>query len=469
MPTKEKDMASGQTSEMIQHLRRTVCLPDSPGRTDEQLLEDFINHRDEAAVAALIGRHGPMVWGVCCRLLRNHHDAEDAFQATFLVFVRRAASISSRELLANWLYGVAHQTARKARATIAKKIVRERQVTEMPEQAVEERDLRNDLQSLLDQELNRLPASYRVVLVLCNLEGKTRKDAAEQLGLPEGTVGSRLARGRIMLAKRLARHGLLVTDGSLLAVLSLSAASASVPASVASSTIQVATRAATGQATGMISINVAALTERVLCTMLIAKLKRGFLVLLAIGAIGFGGILSLCQLIATEEPKGTKDPTQKAAPQESKGTKDPTQKAAPQETPEAAKSKLQGTWVKASEEFGGKPVGKEGMRSQWWYINDDKLTIYSIDLRSSTPEKSEYSYSLGTDTNPKTLKFFGGMRVEGPRTKPPEDARMIYKIEGDTLTVAIGKKELPTEFKTQEGNGVIVVVFKREGKAEAKN
>src|SRR6266542_2781109 len=125
-------MATGQLSGVIQHLRRAMPLRDGAGLTDGQLLVDFNSRRDEAALAALVQRHGPMVWGVCRRVLSNYHDAEDAFQATFLVLVRRAASIASPELLANWLYGVAHQTALKARATVAKRKMRERQVTELP-------------------------------------------------------------------------------------------------------------------------------------------------------------------------------------------------------------------------------------------------------------------------------------------------------------------------------------------------
>src|SRR6266480_5612389 len=143
-------MAASPMSEVIQHLRRAVLPPDGAGTTDGQLLEDYISRRDGAALAALVQRHGPMVWGVCRRVLTNYHDAEDAFQATFLVLVRRAASIASPELLANWLYGVAHQTAMKARATAARRTVRERQVTDMPEPAVTQQDLWRDLQPLLD-------------------------------------------------------------------------------------------------------------------------------------------------------------------------------------------------------------------------------------------------------------------------------------------------------------------------------
>src|SRR5436305_5459780 len=148
-----------------------------------------------------------MVWGVSRRVLRNHHDAEDAFQATFLVLVRRAASIASKELVANWLYGVAHQTALKARAMVAKRRGRERQVEVMPEPVIAEQEPWPDLQPVLDEELSRLPDKYRTVVILCDLEGVTRKEAARQLGCPEGTVAGRLARARAMLAKRLARGG----------------------------------------------------------------------------------------------------------------------------------------------------------------------------------------------------------------------------------------------------------------------
>src|SRR5215472_15086507 len=154
-------MATSQTSEVLQHLRRAVLLRDRTPLPDGQLLEGYINRRDEAALAALVRRHGPMVWGVCRRVLANYHDAEDAFQATFLVLVRRAASIASRELLANWLYGVAHQTALKARATSAKRCARERQVMEMAEPAIAAQgDLWPDLQPLLDEELSRLADKF---------------------------------------------------------------------------------------------------------------------------------------------------------------------------------------------------------------------------------------------------------------------------------------------------------------------
>src|SRR5262249_46317585 len=151
-------MPTDQRSDVLRQLRRAALLRDGGGMTDGQLLERFVTRRDEAAFEALVRRHGPMVLGVCRRRLRNPHDAEAAFQATFLVLVRKAASISQRELLGNWLYGVAYRTALDARAAAARRRVREKQVSEMPEpQTAEHADVWRDLRRLLDQELNRLP------------------------------------------------------------------------------------------------------------------------------------------------------------------------------------------------------------------------------------------------------------------------------------------------------------------------
>src|SRR4051794_26726608 len=129
----------------------------------------------------------PIVWGVCRRLLPHEPDAEDAFQATFLVLVRKASAIRDPALVANWLYGVARQTARKARVVAARRRLRERQVLDMPEPVAPACQAEPDLRPLLDRELARLPEKYRVLILLCELEGKTRKEAARQLGVPEGT------------------------------------------------------------------------------------------------------------------------------------------------------------------------------------------------------------------------------------------------------------------------------------------
>jgi RNA polymerase sigma factor (sigma-70 family) len=292
-------------NKVIQHIQRIALLQAVGERTDGQLLENFVRRREEAALEVLVRRHGPMVWGVCRRILHNHHDAEDAFQATFLVLVRKAASVKPREMVGNWLYGVAHQTALKARATRAKRQTRERQAVDMPEPATTEPGLWRDLQPILDQELSRLPDKYRVAIVLCDLEGKTRKEAARQLGCPEGTVAGRLTRGRIMLAKRLTGRGVALSGGVLAAVLSQQAASAAVPASVVVSTIKAATLLAAGKAatTGAISVKVAALTEGVMKAMLFTKLKTVLAVVLILGFTAAGATVLTSRTAAGQDDK----------------------------------------------------------------------------------------------------------------------------------------------------------------------
>jgi len=297
---------------------RAATERDGAGKTDGELLTRFLSQRDNDALAALVHRHAPMVWGVCRRLLRSPHDAEDAFQATFLVLVRKAATVMPREMVGNWLYGVAHQTGVRLRAMAAKRGVREVQMKELPEPVVAE-TRGDDLLVLLDQELSRLPEKYRVLIVLCDLESKTRSAVARQLALPEGTVASRLARARGMLAKRLARHGLAVSGGSLAAALSQTVASASVPTSVVSSTIKVVTLVATGKtaAIGLVSAKVAALTEGVLKAMLMSKLKAVVAVVLVLGCIATGATILTCRTAAAQDkqPAAVK-PVEPAAKQE---------------------------------------------------------------------------------------------------------------------------------------------------------
>jgi RNA polymerase sigma factor (sigma-70 family) len=311
-------MAAGRIEPIIQHLRRVVLREDKGGMTDGQLLERFITHRDAAAFDALVWRHGPMVLGVCHRLLGNLHDAEDGFQATFLVLARKATSVSPRERVGNWLYGVAYTTAARARAANAKRRQRERQVIDMPEPEAARQDLWDDLQSLLDEELARLPDKYRVPVVLCDLEGRPRREVAQQLKIPEGTLSSRLTTARRMLAKRLAQRGLAVTAGSLTAMLSHNAAPACVTSSLVSSTVKAAVLIGTGYAAaGVISVKVAALAEGVVKTMFVNKIiKSSALVLLAsalvLGVGGFGaGRLNdrtLASARAGEEKDGRKEP-----------------------------------------------------------------------------------------------------------------------------------------------------------------
>src|SRR5579871_2125079 len=172
---------------------RSALLSEGSDLTDGQLLDYFVSHGEPAALEILVRRLGPMVWGVCRRILQDHHDVEDAFQAAFLVFARKAPSIHCRAKVAGWLYGVAYQTALKARTMKAKRKERETPVINMPDPAAREHDDLSELLPLLDRELARLPDHYRDVVVLCELEGKSLKETARELHLPQGTIASRLA------------------------------------------------------------------------------------------------------------------------------------------------------------------------------------------------------------------------------------------------------------------------------------
>jgi RNA polymerase sigma factor (sigma-70 family) len=270
--------------------------------SDGQLLDRFVEGQEGAVFEAIVLRHGPMVWGVCRRILRDHHDAEDAFQATFLVLARRAASVMPREKVGNWLYGVAYQTAMKAMAMRTKRRLRESQVSDMPEPEVASHDPRDELAESLDGELSRLPEKYRTPIVLCDLEGRSHKEVASQLGWPIGTVSSRLSRARAMLAKRLTRRGRSLSGGSLAVLLAQESASAAMPTRLVVSTAQAASLIAAGgvMSAGPISAGVATLTGEVMKMMLLGKLKIGVVMLLVASAIAACGTGLALQAQMTE-------------------------------------------------------------------------------------------------------------------------------------------------------------------------
>jgi RNA polymerase sigma factor (sigma-70 family) len=268
------------------------------GQTDGQLLEAFITRRDEAAFETLVRRHGPMVLSTCRRILGNYPDAEDAFQAAFLVLVRKAASVRPREMVGGWLYGVAYRAALKARTAAARRRAREQTMRNLPEPRTLEKSLGEDLLPLLDQELHRLPEKLRLPVVLCDLEGKTRKEAALQLGWPEGTVAGRLAQARALLARRLTRQGLPVSAGVLATLLSQNAGAAVVPPALVCSTVRLAWKALAGEAVlGAAPV----IAQGVVRSLLLARLKA-----LAASLLFAGLLAGAC--ISAFRPKPTPPP-----------------------------------------------------------------------------------------------------------------------------------------------------------------
>jgi RNA polymerase sigma factor (sigma-70 family) len=266
---------------IVEQLRRAVLAHTGGGLTDGQLLQCFVVRRDEAAFEAIVRRHGPMVWGVCRRIAGNTHDADDAFQATFLLLVRRAASLESPELVGNWLYGVAFRTALKARATRFRRQRYEGTLEDAPEPSIVQ-ESHEDWKPPLDQALNQLPELYRVPVVLCELEGRSRAEVARQLRLPEGTLSSRLAKARKLLANRLARHGLVLSSLSLTAAL---ARGAPVPPELIASTTQAALAGAVQCG------SIPALLEGVKQAMTLTRIKMVAVLLTVATVLGVSGSL----------------------------------------------------------------------------------------------------------------------------------------------------------------------------------
>jgi RNA polymerase sigma factor (sigma-70 family) len=281
-------MANLRMGQFIQCVRKSILLRDGGGMTDGQLLSCFVECQDTAAFEALLHRHSSMVWAVCRRVLRHPQDAEDAFQAVFLVLVRKAASIAARERLGGWLHGVAYRTALEARAGIARRRRKERRLEVIPQPEVRAEPYCGELLAVLDRELGRLPDKYRVPVILCELEGRSRKDVARQLGIPEGTLSSRLAYARKQLAAWLSCRGVAFSGGAMVLLLSREA-SANVSVSLILSTAKAARAFASGQTDG-ISAAAAGLTQGVLKTMSMFNLKAAVVALTVVTSFGIGGV-----------------------------------------------------------------------------------------------------------------------------------------------------------------------------------
>jgi RNA polymerase sigma factor (sigma-70 family) len=274
-------MVNGQLDVVVRHLHRLAGTPGGAEPSDGQLLERFAGRGEEAAFAALVRRHGPMVLGVCRRLLGQAPDADDAFQATFLVLFRRARALHRAGSLAGYLYTVAYHVALKAKANAARRQRREKEVRDMPRAERRAEDLWDDLQPVLDEELNRLPDHYRAAVVVCYLQGRTNEEASRVLGCPAGTVKSRLARARALLRTRLARRGLALAAAPLAAILA-ERAGASVPPALAQAAVRATVLAAAGQA---LAPAVTALADGVLKALFVARIKVAGALLLALGSI----------------------------------------------------------------------------------------------------------------------------------------------------------------------------------------
>ena len=286
-------MESGSINNALRQIETLYTVGTLSGRSDAQLLELFVARQGtgaEEAFAALVERHGPAVLGVCRRMLPSSHDCEDAFQATFLVLARRAASIGRRERLASWLYGVAVRTAKESRRRAALQRAGEKRLMELSRVEPEPTEDRNDVIAFLDEELNRLPDRYRAALVTCELQGKSRREAATQLGVPEGTLSTHLARGRKLLRERLVRRGVNL-GAAPFAGLSRPLVEAAVPERLLGLTVQATLGFLSGStAARVVPSAVATLAERVLKLMFLTRLT---VILASLTAAGTGAVAAV--------------------------------------------------------------------------------------------------------------------------------------------------------------------------------
>jgi RNA polymerase sigma factor (sigma-70 family) len=426
-------MAGKMIPDVVRDLSRAERLRSALILTDAQLLERFAVQRDEAAFEALLHRHGSLVYSVCRRLLYDAHEAEDAFQATFLILARKAGGIGRRALLGNWLYGVAYKVAARARKTSLRRRVWEKSDPDpdtLPNRAPQAEP---DLAPLLYEEVQRLPDKYRSPVVLYYLEGKTNEEAARQLQWPVGTVKGRLNRARELLRKRLARRGVIPTAG----VLAAHMLSATVPAALVEGTFQAALAFAADSAVAgsAASAQAHALTKGVLQTMFWSKVKLVAAGVLAVAVVtGIGGLAY--HGLAVEPP-----------------TKDDKKADKPKDDKEA----ILGFWKAVSVEMNGKKDPDEKdiadlIKTLKCIFTKDKQVI---ELAGGA---KEYTYKLDPTQKPKAIDLDGDVSVPA-----------VYSLDGDTLKLCLpnmgkGGGDRPTEMATKEGDGRVLVVLKREAK-----
>ena len=360
-------MSEGERPTLLAYLHR-LGRDSAIDSSDAQLLERFATERDEAAFTSLMRRHGPLVWSVCRRVLAEEHAAEDAFQATFLVLVRKARSVSKQASVRSWLYGVALRIALRARQRDGLRRLREqslpsRQVGDAPAEAAWE-----DVRSVLDEEIQRLPEKYRRPIILCYLEGQTNDEAARQLNCPRGTIATRLARARERLRSRLLRRGLTLSVGGLAALLSENVLSAAVPPALI---VPMAKAVLSGSA----SVSITTLTEGVLHAMFVTKVKTILIVGLALSVISGVGVCTY--YLYGQAPGEEKLPSfpEKAAPG----------KIAPAKSPEALRKLLKERRDMAEQEV------KE--RYEKWRLHMRDATVELVIGSSKRLLKSELELS----------------------------------------------------------------------------
>jgi RNA polymerase sigma factor (sigma-70 family) len=410
---------------------QTILAPREAAQpTDGQLLQRFASGRDEGAFSLLVRRHGTMVLGVCRRVLDNEHDAEDAFQATFLVLARQAQSIRKLESVGSWLYGVAYRISLRARSDAARRRALEEQARTMPQQDPFVEAAWRELRPVLDEEVDRLPPKYRAPIILCYLEGKTNTEAARELGWTKGTVSGRLARARELLRSRLARRGVTVTPALLLILLSRESLTVTVSSSLVAAAVAAAQLGKAGAAVtaGVVSARALEWAGALLTSGPVWRLGTVTKAVLAASTILLG-VLCVWQL----------SPAAAGFLGGRRGTRE-------MGCWNQERAQIQGTWLLTAIERGGKrePTDKGAKL----VIELDEATFFS--------NRQAVSWRFGLD--PKADRHWIDL-VQGGQVR-----QGIYKLQDETLTLCLappGEKR-PAEFSTAPETRCMLYTYRRE-------
>jgi RNA polymerase sigma factor (sigma-70 family) len=395
---------------------------------DALLLDRFVEQWDQSAFRDLVRRHGPMVLGVCGRILRDPHAAEDAFQATFLLLARKAGSVRKQESVGPWLYGVARRVALEARGVASRRPMPVRLDPDGPGVEDDEDGLeRAELYAALHEELGRLPEKYRAPLVLCYVEGLTHEAAARQLGWPLGTVRVRIARGRDLLGMRLTRRG-LTSAAVLLALSLLPKTAAAVPPRLVEVTVRAAARVVAGEKVtrGEVPARVVDLERKVRKAMHLSGLKWTTAFALAVVVTGAGVAAAVPRALAAA------DGAAKAG---------------------AELKKLQGTWLCVTFERAGDKQEAKGDEEQL-KIEDE---TFSILHNGHVEEKGTIKLDPSKDPKQLDLQFQEG-RHEG------KTDLAIFAWDGAHLKICwVGDGgNRPTDFTTKPGDNRVLLTLKRQ-------
>ncbi len=410
-------------------IRRVVGALERRTETDQELLRRFVDRRDESAFTAVIRRHGPMVLRVAWRTLQNEHDAEDVFQATFLVLSQKADTLRRQASLGSWLYGVAYRLALKAKAMAGECRKREQRVLATPVATPLAQITVQEAQAILDQELNRLPKKLREPVVLCCLEGLARDEAAQQIGCPASVLKSRLEQARERLRQRLLARGLTLPCGWGAFLLLEGAAEATVARALIGSTARAANAVAAGQAARtVVAAKVAALTEGMVQAMGLSKLQIVAGLLLTLCLLGAGARMLTGGTLAAGQQEANKRITPQAP-------------EAPPAKSKEDKDLIVGTWKIVSAHRNGKSVGDEPLEGDTTIITADAIT-----MNCQTGGKLVLSFHLNPSPKPKAID----VTPHKPDPSAGDVLKGIYELKGDKLTICFSRNIAPGAARPSE-------------------